>query len=286
MSKDVTIDIPFRVNTQKSSDGVLIIEGYANKVLDDNGELIVDRDGDAILGWKLDDYLKNPILLYQHRTDQPVGKTVEVLTTPKGLYIKGEIYEDINKEVFAAVKNGVIKTFSVGFRNIKSHYDPDTDIYYYLEVDLHEISLVSVPANQDSIFEVVETPCGNGFCLANKSYSKSHNIQDGDNEKSLKGGEMTKDELEAMLNEFKQDMLDTIQKSLGVSVDSTEDNEKESEENIEKSDNDNTSEESQDIPLKTAIDSLSITSENLEEVIELASKLNEEINTTVEQLLD
>lgn len=121
-----------------------------------------DRAGDVILptAWKsgIGNYLKNPILLFNHNYDRPIGKATNIHFDDKGLQIDGEIIE---AEAANLIKNEVLKAFSVGFMVKDADYDSKTDVFVIKEAELYEISVVSVPCNQDAVFSVsksFETP--------------------------------------------------------------------------------------------------------------------------------
>jgi HK97 family phage prohead protease/HK97 family phage major capsid protein len=152
MSKSI-IDIPidFKIKAVDSDDEVLQIEGFANTTT-------VDRVGDIILeeAWTkggLDNYLKNPIILAYHNHDRPIGKMVDYAVNNNGLKITAEIIKSAG-EVYSLIKSGVLKTFSVGFRTKDADYDTDTDLFVIKDLELMEVSVVSIPANADSIFSV------------------------------------------------------------------------------------------------------------------------------------
>ena len=132
-------------------DGKLSISGYANTI-------DKDRYGDVVLpsAFKMENYEKNPIVLLQHDHGKPIGVVVEHEITENGLFIKAEISdaaEDLYK-VKTLINDGVLKAFSIGFRLMKGKYIPEDDTYVIQELELLEVSVVSVPANQDSVFEV------------------------------------------------------------------------------------------------------------------------------------
>ena len=152
MSKSI-IDIPigFTVKAVADDDEVLQIEGFANTTT-------VDRVGDIILeeAWTkggLDNYLKNPIILAYHNHSRPIGKMVDYSVNNKGLKVTAEILKSAG-EVYSLIKSGVLKTFSVGFRTREADYDTDTDLFVIKDLELMEVSVVSIPANADSIFSV------------------------------------------------------------------------------------------------------------------------------------
>ena len=129
----------------------LIIKGFANTTdLDRAGDIIVES---AWGGEALVNYLKNPIILAFHNHSQPIGVMVDYSVTAKGLEITAEI-SAASGNVYQLIKQGILQAFSVGFRVLDANYDSDTDIFVIKEVELHEVSVVSVPCNQNSIFSV------------------------------------------------------------------------------------------------------------------------------------
>lgn len=127
----------------------IFIEGYASTT-------DVDRTGDVVLStaWMkgLDNYLKNPIILAYHDHDDPCGRMVDYKVDSKGLWIKARI--SAASEVFNLVKDGVLSAFSIGFKVKDAEYDNNLDIFKIKELELVEISVVSVPCNQDTIFSL------------------------------------------------------------------------------------------------------------------------------------
>jgi len=159
--------------TLSANDEYVEIEGYANY-------LSKDRDGDIVIpsGIDLSHYEKNPIVLYQHNQKEPCGKVVNIELRPDGLYVKARIYKALHEKAYNAVKLGVLKTFSIGFMGLDGEYDDETDTFFFKKTELFEISVVSVPSNRESVFEVLQSPCGDGFCLAQRNFSKTLKSQE------------------------------------------------------------------------------------------------------------
>lgn len=176
--KDITIEKKELGGT--TGPKVLFIKGFANRYLDDKGQLVIDRSGDSVLptGYMLDNFLKNPILLSYHSKNEPIGKVVDIKVTMEGLEITAEVHELLNPTVYYAVEQGILKTFSIGFKSLDSMYHPDTDVYYYRSVELLEVSIVSVPDNQDSLFTVLtQSPCASGLCMLASKATSEHTIK-------------------------------------------------------------------------------------------------------------
>lgn len=112
----------------------------------------VDRHGEIVdqKSWILNDFLKNPVVLFGHDHSQPpVGKIVTLSYNDEG-NLEGEVKFAANEYPFARViwnlyKGGFMKAFSVGFSAGK--VDTVGEQVILRENVLYEISTVSVPAN-------------------------------------------------------------------------------------------------------------------------------------------
>lgn len=136
-----------------NADEAVYITGYANTVSK-------DRYGDVIpaYAWNeasLANYKKNPIILAYHDHEEPIGIATELMPDAMGLKITAKI-STAAKEVYQLVKEGVLRCFSVGFLVKDAEYDQVTDIFVIKELELLEVSVVSVPANQDSVFDLAK----------------------------------------------------------------------------------------------------------------------------------
>ena len=144
------------VSTFKAADQVdgapLKIRGFASTNH-------VDRAGDTILptAWLrgLDNYNKNPIILFNHDYDDPIGKCTSINIVSNGLEIEAEISP--SAEVYNFVKEGILKTFSVGFSLNEAMYDDVNGGFIITDAELYEISIVSVPCNQEAVFSVAKS---------------------------------------------------------------------------------------------------------------------------------
>lgn len=150
-TKTLFLETEFTVKQSDGEDEPLIIQGIANASTK-------DRVGDVILpeAWTkggLANYLKNPVVLAFHKYDTPIGSVVENDVTSQGLHVVAEISKAAGN-VYTLIKEGILKAFSVGFRVKDADYDSATDIFVIKDLELFEISVVSVPANADSVFSI------------------------------------------------------------------------------------------------------------------------------------
>ena len=152
-SKIFHIYSPISVETKASNSKILKIAGYANTT-------DKDRSGDVISAqaWAkgVDYYRKNPVLLYQHDHSKPIGRVDKIIVDKKGLYVEASVSQaaETLHGVKTLINDGALKSFSVGFVIKNGHYDKNKDTTVITDVELHEISVVSVPCNQESLFSI------------------------------------------------------------------------------------------------------------------------------------
>jgi HK97 family phage prohead protease len=150
---DKFLDFTVTAVGQKDASGECIVEGYANTSTK-------DRVGDVVMpkafASSLPVYLKNPILLENHNWDKVAGRVLSAEITDKGLFIRARI-SDTRDDLKTMIREGCLSTFSIGYNEIDADYDEATKTKYIKNLELLEISVVSVPANTEASFTVVDT---------------------------------------------------------------------------------------------------------------------------------
>lgn len=118
----------------------------------------VDRDKDVIdpKGWRLENYRKNPIILWQHRRDlPPIARCTDIRVSGTRLQATMEFppkgASQLADEICNLVEAGFLHSTSVGFLPINSAYNPERGGTDFLEVELLEFSIVNVPANSEAL---------------------------------------------------------------------------------------------------------------------------------------
>ena len=110
----------------------------------------------------LERYMTNPIVLLQHKTDKPIGIVEEADIDENWLFIKAKISQNTDW-VIDLIKNWVLRAFSIWY-SIKD-YETDVrelaDWTYDMtniikDLELYEISVVSVPMNPYALSKSVE----------------------------------------------------------------------------------------------------------------------------------
>jgi hypothetical protein len=134
----------FALTEFKADDETRAIEGYAS-VYD-----YVDSHKDIVLRGAFDKSLKSkkPVMLWQHRSDQPIGVWDVAEETDKGLLVRGRILDTtMGNDAYKILKAGAIKGLSIGYSTKRYEDDQNRGVRKLLEVELHEVSLVTFPAN-------------------------------------------------------------------------------------------------------------------------------------------
>lgn len=134
----------------KDASGKMTIKGYANTA-------DKDRVGDVVLPSAfektLPEYMENPVVLFQHNWDKIIGKCVKAEVQKEGLYVECEISgaKDVD-DVRTKIAEGSLKTFSIGYNETLSDYDETHACNVVKELELLEISVVTIPCNPKAKF--------------------------------------------------------------------------------------------------------------------------------------
>ena len=157
---------------------VKIIEAEIKNINDEAKTLEVvvstesrDSDGDIILRTAFSKHIKryksNPVLLNSHNyrdVENIIGKALNLKSTEKGLVAKFEYFVGQGNSAadwaFQLAKNG-IAAFSIGFAPVEYEFieEKTPDGYKrvtgrkYKQIELLEISQVTVPANRDAVLQ-------------------------------------------------------------------------------------------------------------------------------------
>jgi len=140
---------------QLDTDGTF--EGYGSVfgVVDSYGdEIQPGAFTESLAAHKSNDSM--PKLLWQHRSDEPIGVYDEMREDKHGLFVKGTLA--VQKSVptadkaYSLLKMGAVNGLSIGF-NVPiggEEYDEETRTWKINTIDLWETSIVTFPANRDA----------------------------------------------------------------------------------------------------------------------------------------
>jgi HK97 family phage major capsid protein/HK97 family phage prohead protease len=124
-----------------------------------------DRMGDIVepKGVKF----KNPMpLLWQHKADKPVGTVNFGKPTDDGIEfeahlpmpdeVSGPLAERID-EAWQSIKLGLVRAVSIGFKALEYAFLEKTDGIHFLETEVLELSLVTIPANAEATISQIKS---------------------------------------------------------------------------------------------------------------------------------
>jgi len=137
----------------------VVIEGYANyNKMDRVKERMCPK---SVL---LENFMKNPILLFNHDMDYPIGKVLDVEPRDEGLYVKARVSGAKSSKIQfirELVLEGVLKAFSIRYdvEDVSKSFrdDPENkEGTLITDWELQELSIVTIPCQQDSLFNLAQ----------------------------------------------------------------------------------------------------------------------------------
>ena len=152
---DKILHVASTFKSHENDDGSVMIRGMAST---DHS----DRAGDVIAAeaWTkggLENFKNNPVILFNHDYDKPIGRATGVNVTKNGLELEAKISKSAPAAVCELVKDGVLGAFSVGFKVKDADYLKETDGLMIKDAELFEVSVVSVPCNQAATFSLAKS---------------------------------------------------------------------------------------------------------------------------------
>lgn len=144
-----------------STEGLLVAEdtrtisGYAATFnnIDDARDMIIkgafaksiaERGPDSATNRKV-------IMLWQHDMDNPLGRITVLREDEKGLYFEAEIDKiPEGDRALTQLQSGTLNQFSIGYKYVwdKMEYDEDKDCFVCKEINLFEVSVVSIGCSE------------------------------------------------------------------------------------------------------------------------------------------
>jgi hypothetical protein len=127
----------------------------------------LDRDQEILepAGWRLENYLKNPVIQNSHQ----YGDILFTIGRAEKTWVEGGRLKQVWRFASAAnpmariardlYRGGFLRSCSVGFRPVRWEYGAEGSGYYrkFLEQELLEVSAVAVPANPNALVAGVKS---------------------------------------------------------------------------------------------------------------------------------
>lgn len=99
-----------------------------------------------------------PKLFWQHDASKPIGRWLDAKEDGKGLFLRGKLNMDVQqaREAYSHLKNGDIDGLSIGYRIKEYSVDTETHVWTLEKLDLREVSIVSIGANESATISRVK----------------------------------------------------------------------------------------------------------------------------------
>lgn len=160
------LDIPFEIKSI-SDTGAFTGYGSVFGVKDSYSDIVIKGAfTNSLNKWKEKGRL--PALLWQHKTDEPIGYYTKMVEDDNGLYLEGQLLIDddpLAKRAYAHMKAKSLSGLSIGYILNDYDYDKEKSAFILKDIDLWEVSVVTFPANDEaridnvkSIFESGDIP--------------------------------------------------------------------------------------------------------------------------------
>jgi uncharacterized protein len=99
-----------------------------------------------------------PKMFWQHNMHEPIGSWAEMKEDSVGLWVSGKLNMDVQRgrEAYSLLKAGDIDGLSIGYQTVKAEPDKKRGVLLLKELDLIEVSVVSVGANDRALIDAVK----------------------------------------------------------------------------------------------------------------------------------
>ncbi|KEY58498.1 HK97 family phage prohead protease [Serratia sp. DD3] len=167
------LDVPLKL---KSVSDTGEFEGYGSVfgVKDSYGDIVIPGAFVKSLdNWKAKG--SQPAMLWQHKSDEPIGVYTEMREDDVGLFVKGRLLIDddpLAKRAHAHMKAGSITGLSIGYMLNDWEYDRAKDAFILKEIDLWEVSPVTFPSNDEARVSDVKSAFSRGETPSPKSIER------------------------------------------------------------------------------------------------------------------
>lgn len=145
---------------------------------------VIDSYRDVVLPGAFEKTIKEhneagtmPALLWQHRSDEPIGVYTSMEEDDHGLKLAGQLILDTQrgKEAHALLKAGAVRGLSIGFTVYKDgqKYNDEHGVWELSDINLWETSVVTFPANAEANVTDVRATLAPGCYPSQRAFEKS-----------------------------------------------------------------------------------------------------------------
>jgi len=157
--KNISVPVELKMDPNNSTEQYGVFEGYGSMFGNtDLGNDVIEK------GAFRESLLSRPPekvkLLYQHKSDMPIGVFDEIREDSNGLYVKGRLAlkTKAGQEAYELLKMGALDGLSIGFKTDPKDvaYEERGKVRRIKKVDLMEVSLVTFPMNPKATVRLVK----------------------------------------------------------------------------------------------------------------------------------
>lgn len=143
----------FHVQTKIQDNQQRLIKGFASTRFPDRVNDVVSPKA---LGDSMDLFMKNPVLLLDHDRTKPIGRIQDYAVNSDGLFVTAKVLTGTPTAdaAWQEMEFGARSAFSIGF--IPRVIDFAQESPTITELELLEISVVTIPANRESLFSIAK----------------------------------------------------------------------------------------------------------------------------------
>jgi HK97 family phage prohead protease len=146
--------VGFELEDLKARDDGWTFSGYASTFGN------IDQGGDVVLHGAFRDSLERrpqPKLLWQHDVAEPVGRVLQLKEDDRGLHGHFKLSRTTRgHDAYQLLKDGAIDSMSIGYVPEDQEFD-EAGIRRLKSVSLLEISIVSIPMNEEALITAVKS---------------------------------------------------------------------------------------------------------------------------------
>lgn len=156
---------------------VIPIEGWGNVYTDDRFGTAFDPEGFDLRGWE-----SNPIGFFNHNPNLPAviydpsKSGVQERDGQSGLYVEGSVLGDTDdqKKVQTFTLQRAVRALSIGFLGgkVSTRKVNGRKVQVFGHTDVTEVSLVTVPGNRESLFDIARSVTEGDDLVCSKCLSK------------------------------------------------------------------------------------------------------------------
>jgi len=119
----------------------------------------IDEGGDVVMPGAFAETLKarTPRLLWQHDTSEPLGRVLSLSEDARGLAGEFKISRTARgQDAYQLLKDRALDSMSIGYVPEEQEFDEKSGVRQLKSVHLYEISLVTIPMNEEALITSVK----------------------------------------------------------------------------------------------------------------------------------